>query len=244
MIPAEEPTFRDVPIARRTTIGALGTLRSPRLALAALQPVRAIALFSVLMGAGLLATPSPAQQADGVDVQAEYNVKAAFLYNFGRYVEWPREAFAGPGDAFVIGILGDAPIGEPLDQIAAKKTIEGRRVVLRRFASLAEYRPPCHILFVSGSLSPEQQTDAVTGAQGLGVLTVGETLGFADRGGAINFSVEGGRVRFEINVEAARGAQLHMDAKLLSLGKRTPDRRPAADGKGRSPVVSQTASPP
>ena len=89
--------------------------------------------------------------------------------------------------SFVIAILGDAPFGQALDEIATRKTIAGRKIVLRRFASLSDYRPPSHILFISRSLSPEHQASAARQVQMAGVLLVGETPGFAETGGAINF---------------------------------------------------------
>jgi len=208
-------------------------------------PVRmALMLASALAGTLLLATPSPAQQADESDVRAEYSVKAAFLYNFGRYVEWPLEAFPSPADPFVIVVFGDAPLVGVLEAIAARKTISGRKIILRRYASAAEYRPPCHMLFVSRALSAEQQADVVRITQGTGVLSVGEAKGFVERGGIINFFVDGGRVHFEINVDAANRARLQMDAKLLSLGKRAQDRTPSPDDQGRGPLAAQTAPPP
>lgn len=168
---------------------------------------------------GPSARPAEVQPTEPGSLPNEYTVKAVFLYNFGRYVEWPEKAFANASDPFVIGILGEDLFGGSLDEIAAKKSILGRRIVVRRFASLEDYRPPCQILFVSRSLSREKQAAAVKQTEGMAVFVVGETPGFATLGGMANFFVDGDRIRFEINADAARRAQLRIDAKLLNLGK-------------------------
>lgn len=149
----------------------------------------------------------------------EYTVKAVFLYSFGRYVQWPEAAFASASEPFVIGILGEDAFDGALDEIAAKKTIQGRPIVVQRFAALPDYRPPCHILFVSRSVSADEQAALLGQNATQPVFIVGETPGYAERGANANFFVDGERIRFELNVQTARHAQLRMDAKLLSLGK-------------------------
>ena len=163
-----------------------------------------------------------------MSLSSEYTVKAVFLYSFGRYVQWPETTFKNTADPFVIGVAGEDSFGGALDEIAAKKTIQERRIVVRRFASPDEYRQPCHILFVSRVLSDEQQAALVAKTQGKPVLVAGESPGFAERGAVVNFIVDGDRIRFELNVNTARQAQLRMDAKLLSLGKPVGTQRPAA----------------
>jgi hypothetical protein len=168
-----------------------------------------------------------AQQAGQSGRPDEYTLKAVLLYGFGRYVEWPKAAFAKDSDPFVIGVLGEDPFGKVLDAIATKKAIQGRRIVIRRFATVEEYRQPCHILFASRSLTPEQQAAVIAKTEGRPVFVVGETPGFAEHGATANFYTEGDRVLFEINVDASRRAQLRMDAKLLSLGKPVSTERAA-----------------
>jgi len=152
----------------------------------------------------------------------EYTVKAVFLYSFGRYVEWPKAALGDDKAPFVIGVLGEDPFGGALDAIAAKKTIQDRRIVVRRFPTLEAYeksKRTCHILFVSGAIPAEQQAAVIAKTDGKPVLVVGEAPGFSERGATADFVLDGDRVQFEINVDAARRAQLRMDAKLLRLGK-------------------------
>jgi len=169
----------------------------------------------------MLAVAAPlarAQTEEETEANREYAIKAAYLYNFGRYVEWPPEGFESSGAPFVIGVLGKDPFGAVLDEIAGSKRIEGRRIAVRRFATMAEYTP-CQILFVAASASPQQKAAALQKAQESAVLLVGEGSGFAKQGAVVNFFVESTRVRFEINTEAARRAQLKISSKLLSLAK-------------------------
>jgi hypothetical protein len=160
-----------------------------------------------------------AQQPEEEPLHNPYAVKAVFLYSFGRYVEWPANVFSKASDPFVIGILGEDSFAGALDAIAKKKTIQGRNIAIQRFATLEAYKQPCHILFVSRSLTSDQQTALIAKMAGKPVFVVGETPGFAEKGGIADFIAEGDRIQVEINVEAARKAQLRMDAKLLSLAK-------------------------
>jgi hypothetical protein len=115
-------------------------------------------------------------------------------------------------------VLGTDPFGTVLEEIAKTKQIDGRPIVIRRFASMAEYRP-CHVLFVGGSVSAEQKALAIQAAHTSPVLLVGEEPGFANQGGTINFFLDENKIRFEINAEAAKREQLKISSKLLSLAK-------------------------
>jgi hypothetical protein len=179
---------------------------------------RALPLLAWAIVLAFGAPPVPAQSDEETEASREYAIKAAYLYNFGRYVEWPPDAFESSGAPFVIGVLGKDPFGTILDEIAANKRIEGRRIVARRFATMAEYTP-CQILFVAASASPQQKAEAIKMARESAVLLVGEGSGFAKQGAAVNFFIESNRVRFEINTEAARRGQLKISSKLLSLAK-------------------------
>jgi len=180
--------------------------------------IRQTTYLLLLIAAGAVVGQARAQ-ADGESAPSrEYAVKAAYLYNFGRYVRWPDTAFRGAQDPFVIGVLGSDPFGSLLETIAGEKQIEGRKILLRRFASLDKYTP-CHILFVSRSLSAKQQAEAVERLKGSGVLLVGETAAFGERGGTVRFTIEEDKVRFTINQEAAKREDLKISSKLLSLAR-------------------------
>ena len=208
--PYQDPRAAGCPRASRRA------RRGGRLGLAAL------AAWGGLCLSGLSAAAPPDNPRD------EYRVKAAFLYNFGRYVEWPKESFAHDSDPFVIGVCGTDPFGELLDAIALNKRIQERRIVVRRFSSPDDYRQPCQLLFVSRSLSNEQQKALLRKTAGNPVFVVGESPGLGERGAEANFITEGNRIRFELNAGNARQAQLCLDAKLLTLGKPVGARR--ADG--------------
>lgn len=169
--------------------------------------------------AAFVASVTIAQAQDDLsDVNREYAIKAAYLYQFGRYVQWPPESFDSPQAPLIIGILGPDPFGGILDEIVRTKRLDGRPLVMRQFTSMADYSP-CHILFVTAAVAGEQKIAAIQKNQGKPVLLVGETPGFAERGGTINFFVEENRIRFEINTDAARQSQLKISSKLLSLAK-------------------------
>ena len=135
-------------------------------------------------------------------------------------MEWPKNSFPTSKSPFVIGVLGEDWFGGALDEIAKKRTVQGRKIVIKRFATLDAYKPPCHMLFVSRSLPAEQQTAVIAKMSGKPVFLVGESPGFAERGGIADFVTDQDRVSIEINVDAVRRVHLHVDARLLSLAKR------------------------
>jgi YfiR/HmsC-like len=145
----------------------------------------------------------------------EYQVKAFFLYNFARYVEWPPQSFKSPTDPIVICILGSNPFGAALDQAVAGREVDGRGFVIRQLADI-HTGGNCRILFVNAGARKRFHSIAAN-LHGSGVLTVGETHGFADEGGVVTFKIEYGKVRFEINVQAAEREHLRISSKLLSL---------------------------
>ncbi len=157
----------------------------------------------------------------------ERRIKAAFLYNFGRYVTWPASSSGGEKDPFVIGVLGIDHLGGALDAVAAAKKVHGREIVIRRFKSLDEYTA-CHILLVTKDMALVEQLRAIRRLGRSPVLLVGETPGFAYRGGHINFYIEANNIRFEINNEAAKRAQLKIGAQLLRLKREPRDENRAA----------------
>jgi hypothetical protein len=177
-------------------------------------PGRTLALLAVC----LLAAAGPRQLARGqvVETQREYNVKAVTLYAFGRYVTWPLAAFADEKSPFVIGVLGDKPVRDALQAIAAKKTINNRTIVVRKLAAPREC-VDCHIAFITNDVPAEIEAQLLAAAAGKSILLVGESPGFIDRGGVVNFVPSGATVRFELSPEHGDAVQLSLDAKLLSL---------------------------
>jgi YfiR/HmsC-like len=160
----------------------------------------------------LWGTLSPALTADR---DSEYQVKAAFLVNFARFVEWPPQSFAAASDPLVFGVYGNGVFSAALDQAVIGKMIDGRRAVIRRTSELGALRS-CHVVFLPASEINHFQ-EVSNGLGGLSVLLVGETESFAERGGVINFILENERVRFEISPSAAARVHLKISSKLLQL---------------------------
>ena len=144
----------------------------------------------------------------------EYRIKAAFLYNFVKFVEWPSEAFEDNDETLILGIFGDDLFGAALHSLSGK-TVKERRLTIKRFDSLLDL-DPCHILFMA-SAAPEQLEKALESLEGSNVLTVGEMRSFAQMGGIINFVVRNNKIRFEINLGAGKRAGLMISSQLLKL---------------------------
>ena len=146
----------------------------------------------------------------------EYAVKAAFLYNFAKFVEWPADAFAGPASPIVLFVYGEDPFGDALKSLKGK-TANGRQIVVRYAATLGELER-CHLLFVSAS-SIALLPKILQATKGWNALTVGDVDGFARDGGTINLVNEEKRIGIEVNMEAAQRARLQISSKLLGLAK-------------------------
>ncbi len=144
----------------------------------------------------------------------EYEVKAAFLYNFAKFAEWPADAFSGPEAHFVFGILGHDPFGSTIDAVE-KRTINGRTVQVRRFSDVQDIRK-CHILYISSSETERLGTILRTLANA-STLTVSDISAFVDRGGAIGFVVQDNSVGFKINTNAVSRAGIAIHSRLLKM---------------------------
>jgi len=173
-----------------------------------------------LRGASVEASPP---ETNSPEATLEYQVKAAFLYNFTRYVKWPKEAFDDERSPIVVAVLGSDPFGITLDKVFAGKTASGRRIQVTRFASTAKLEK-CHLLFV-----PRDETESLPllakHLAGAPVLIVGESKDFAVEGGEINFYIDKKKVHFEINKMAAERAKLEISSQLLKLARIVEDKR-------------------
>ena len=148
---------------------------------------------------------------------SEYQVKAAFLFNFTKFVEWPDGSFEDPQAPIVVGIIGDDPFGDDLGRIIAGQKVQGRSLVIRRERWGDDLRG-CHVLFVSAS-EHEHSSRILLSVQSAGVLTVSDMEGFAKAGGVIEFVTEENRVRFIVNLDSANQSKLRVSAKLLALAR-------------------------
>ncbi|MGO4880342.1 MAG: YfiR family protein [Bryobacteraceae bacterium] len=145
----------------------------------------------------------------------EYEVKAAFLLNFTKFVAWPDGAFAGAASPFTICVLGNDPFGRTLDETASGETVGSRKLVVRRIDE-APAAQACQIVFFG---SEGKKPPVSPGSLGSGVLTVGEGQSFTRDGGIIAFVIDNRRVRFDINRSAAERAALRLSSKLLSVAR-------------------------
>ena len=162
----------------------------------------------------LLSVLSPVVLSGGSEGPSEYQVKAAFLLNFARFVEWPASG-AQASEPFVVVVFGKDPFGPVLDQAMAGKTVNGRPLQVRRVTDPAALRT-CQMAFIAASES-RRSGEILAALSGSAVLTVSESGGFARRGGMINFVVDENHVRFEINPGSATRAGLKVSSKLLQL---------------------------
>lgn len=177
----------------------------------------AIVLICMLLHSPLEASAQTLEPSD----PSEYLIKAGFIYNFAKLVGWPETAFAQANSPIVIGIVGNDPFGAILDRVVDGKTIDGRGFVVKRLKWGKDLKD-CNILFVSSS-EQAHFDELVQLVKGLPILTIGETPNFPRRGGIINFTLEDSRVRFEVNIDAAKQADLNISSRLLSLARIVQD---------------------
>jgi hypothetical protein len=192
-----------------------------------LSIVPLIIVFGNLGLAGLLSSQSsiPSRAATG-GISLEYQVKAAYLLNFTRYVEWPAQSFDAPDAPLTICVLGPDPFGTVLDQTVLGRTTQGRPVSIRRIRTEREAQS-CHLVFVSQE-TWRTQRDLPRSLRRLGVLTVGESDEFAQDGGVIGFVIQNETVRFVVNDDARDRAGLRISSRMLSLAAAVYNQRPGS----------------
>ncbi len=177
----------------------------------------AISIALVLLSPACL----PAQQSN----PSEYEVKAAYLYDFGKFVAWPANATAA--GEFTICVQGVDPFGATLDAITAGERINGKKIAINRITKPQE-AVSCHILFISSS-EESQLKEILATLDKTSVLTVSDISQFTRRGGMIQFVVEANKVRFEVNVTSAERAGLVLSSQLLKVAISVRRGSPARD---------------
>jgi hypothetical protein len=148
---------------------------------------------------------------------SEYEVKAAYVYNFTKFVEWPAEAFARPDDPIRICVLGDDPFGNDLATVLQGKTVAEHKLRLVQINDAHDSKT-CHVLFI-GNSERHRVPYTLREVSGCCVLTVAESKDFTRYGGMINLVVDHERVRFDVNLTSARRAHLKVSARLLGLAR-------------------------
>ncbi len=185
-------------------------------------------LLVLCLGGMLLAAGGGARGDETAKgVLSEYQIKAAYLYYFTTFVDWPSETYSRTAETVVVGVLGEDPFGAILDETFRGKSVNSRKLVVKRFANIKDARDS-HVLFISNS-ERDRLPSILKALEGASVLTVGDLDRFASRGGQIAFRTEDKKVRFDINVAAVQRAHLKISAQLMKLGR-------IVDGSGREGV--------
>jgi YfiR/HmsC-like len=153
----------------------------------------------------------PAQQTKA----SEYAVKATYLYNFSRFVQWPTDSVAAKGNVFPICVFGEDPFGAVLETILSGESIDGKAVVAKRVSKLQETLD-CRVLYISVS-EDSRLKEILAEVDKAAVLTVSDIPQFSQRGGMIQFVLAGNKVRFEVNLTNAQTAGLTLSSDLLKV---------------------------
>jgi hypothetical protein len=183
-----------------------------RRTLAVRRPCR-IGLCAVLLAANLCFAGSLSAQQSRPQ---EYEVKAVYLYNFGRFVQWPAASPAVTADdSFTICVLGRDPFGPVLDTTLAGEAIDGRKLVAKRITNTRD-ATHCRIIFISSSEAPRIK-EILNSLEKSSALTVSEMPDFINSGGMIQFVLKDNKVRFAVNLIAAEKAGLTISSQLLKV---------------------------
>jgi hypothetical protein len=162
-------------------------------------------------------TPNSAR-ADAGGPDREYKLKAAYIFNFAQFVDWPATAFPGGANGpFVIGVVGDPGFAATLEQVVKGKTAGKRSIEVQSFQTAANVAH-CQILFI-GNAERQNMAGLVRRATTENILTIGDFDGFLSESGMVRFVTEDNRLRFEVNKDAADAAQVKLGAQLLKLAR-------------------------
>ena len=173
-------------------------------------------ICGLLLAGALLTAPTRRATADERSAR-EFEVKAAFLFHFPEYAEWPAEAFPRPDSPLIIGVVGrDDPFSGALERAVRDKRVKGRSIVIVHYAGVAALGA-CHVLFVCDDQA--EALDSILQKAGSGTLTVSDLDSFTDKGGLVRFFPEDNKVRFEVNLDVLRRSRLRISSQLLKLAK-------------------------
>jgi hypothetical protein len=152
-----------------------------------------------------------------IPVPAEYEVKAAFLFNFTQFVEWPPASFASDQAPLMIGILGENPFGSYLEEIVAGEKVHGHSLTINYYKNLDEIKS-CNILFINKDKAGDMN-NILASIKGKNILTVSDAPFFLQQGGIVRFYTLNNKISLQINLDAAKAAKLEVSSKLLRLCK-------------------------
>jgi hypothetical protein len=181
-------------------------------------------LLAIVAAAFLVLSWAPrayAQPSSAPESAPEYEVKAAFLYHFAKFVEWPSGAFPDSSTPITLCVMDGDPFGKAIESIRGK-TVKGRAIVVRQCKEIRDIAT-CQILFIH-SMEKKRLIQVLDSTMGYSILTVGEGGSFAQLGGIINFVIVENKISFQVNVDAAKRAGLEISSKLLKLAEIVKDR--------------------
>jgi hypothetical protein len=176
-------------------------------------------LCATFIFALILALPLAGHGQAADSQPTEYQLKAAYLYHFAQFVDWPPAAFPQPNAPLIIGVLGENPFGKDLPHTVEGKVLNNHPLMVQEYHSLAEITNNCQILFISSS-EKKRLPEIFAALKGTSILTVSEVDHFTDNGGMVDFVLENDRIRFQINETTVEKAGLKMSFKLLSLASK------------------------
>jgi len=175
-----------------------------RLGLASIASIATVALL-------LIPVPGSTQDV------TEPALKAAFVYNFAKFTEWPAAVVPPAAESFILCVVGDSAVADALERLVKGRVLAGHSMAVHKSPGAPEQA--CHVLYVSG-LTAVQATQLVAKHRDLPVLTISDSEGFTELGGIAQFFFEHGLLRFNIDVVSARRAHLQISSSLLTLAKR------------------------
>ena len=179
-----------------------------------------LAIRSVVLAATAITAFSQVYAQTAV-IDREYAIKAAFLYQFSKYIEWPAAAFTNPDGAFVIGVYKTNPFDATLQKVADTKKVGDRPIVIEVVTKPKQSRN-CHILFVSDAVAAEERKRVIKATRDVAVLVVGESEAFVQQGGDSQFFLEDNKVRFAFQSQSDDQRGLKISSKLLTLARPVP----------------------
>ena len=200
----------------------------------------------IVLALSLFAVPIAATVRAESVLSPEYQIKAAFLFNFIKFVDWPEDKWAQDNETVTIGIIGEDPFDAIFEPLKSKQ-VKGKRVIVKHFAGFKELKKTgrkdkaglrrqiealrkCHVLFICSS-EKDSLAEIIEALHGFHVLTVSETADFLETGGIINFLMKDKKVAFEINITAARQADLTIRSRFLRLAERVVEEKPLGVAK-------------
>lgn len=193
-----------------------------------IRPTALRALRRLIVGAVALASLTTDGIAQTTSTEAE--VKAAFVYNFLKFVDWPLDALPKPDQPFSIAIVGEGAVADAAESLLKGKRISVYPLVVVRVKA-GEPLSDVQAVFVTGA-DPEKALRTLATKSNASILTIGDDAEFATRGGVIGLYVEDRRVRFEVNTDAADATGLRVSSRLLALARLV---RSSANGQGMRP---------